>query len=307
MSAGTRARGVVVLLLTTACPAALTNAAETIPASPVIPSMSTPPLRSPEGTPASLAAPGARLRLVNFWATWCAPCRKEMPELNRFADEYRNRGVVVIGVAADEIEDVRAFVNQLGIRYRILVGDADAALVARFRHQQSQMQPQHTGPWPAMLGNVLPGRKDGKEARGAARNGVEHLHRLRASPGVLHAVHADPFEEEGFPLVVALNHADLLHDVLKAGHRVAVLHHGVQLGAHPGPVRLDLRHPGEVFRIINRWISMHRAVRDDGLDDVLQPVGEAFQQTLRGKCAVAPMVGVDRLEFKTGGDSGGGV
>lgn len=126
MSAGTRARGVVVLLLTTACPAALTNAAETIPASPVIPSMSTPPLRSPDGTPASLAAPGARLRLVNFWATWCAPCRKEMPELNRFADEYRNRGVVVIGVAADEIEDVRAFVSQLGIRYRILVGDADA-------------------------------------------------------------------------------------------------------------------------------------------------------------------------------------
>ena len=120
MSAGTLRRWVfrhwVAALL-------LTAAGHAVAAGDAIPA---PPLRSPDGKPAFVSAAWARLRLVNFWATWCAPCRKEMPELERFAGEYRNRGVAVIGVVADEVEDVRAFVDRLGIHYRVLVGDTDA-------------------------------------------------------------------------------------------------------------------------------------------------------------------------------------
>jgi len=59
--------------------------------------------------------------LVNFWATWCGPCRHEMPLLNRLADRYRDKGLVVLGIALDDDRSiVRAFVRRLDIRFPIL-------------------------------------------------------------------------------------------------------------------------------------------------------------------------------------------
>lgn len=40
--------------------------------------------------------------LLNFWATWCAPCRVEMPWFEEFSNEYRDRGLVVIGISLDD-------------------------------------------------------------------------------------------------------------------------------------------------------------------------------------------------------------
>ncbi len=63
--------------------------------------------------------------LVNFWATWCAPCREEIPLLQSTWDRYRDRGIEVIGVAFDEENPVKAFRDELKIRYELLLAFDD--------------------------------------------------------------------------------------------------------------------------------------------------------------------------------------
>ena len=62
--------------------------------------------------------------LLNFWATWCPPCRAEMPDLIRMQREYRGRGLQVIGVTypPQEIREVRRFIRKLGVNYPIALG-----------------------------------------------------------------------------------------------------------------------------------------------------------------------------------------
>ncbi len=59
--------------------------------------------------------------VVNFWATWCPPCIREMPDLQKIADDYRERGVQVIGLGVDNPDAIRAFQSQYGLRLPILV------------------------------------------------------------------------------------------------------------------------------------------------------------------------------------------
>jgi thiol-disulfide isomerase/thioredoxin len=63
--------------------------------------------------------------LLNFWATWCAPCRHEMPMLMDLQRQYAPKGLQVVGIALDDEQSVRNFVSTYGISYPILVGDAD--------------------------------------------------------------------------------------------------------------------------------------------------------------------------------------
>lgn len=69
--------------------------------------------------PRRLSEWDGRPRLVNFWATWCAPCVKEMPLLQRHAQAHPE--LAVIGIALDDPAAVSAFVRELGIGYPILV------------------------------------------------------------------------------------------------------------------------------------------------------------------------------------------
>jgi thiol-disulfide isomerase/thioredoxin len=64
------------------------------------------------GIRAAVEAPGARAVIVNVWATWCEPCREEMPELLRFWRDHRDRGVRLVLVSADD-EDQRAEVERV--------------------------------------------------------------------------------------------------------------------------------------------------------------------------------------------------
>ncbi|MBI5967291.1 MAG: TlpA family protein disulfide reductase [Deltaproteobacteria bacterium] len=63
--------------------------------------------------------------LLNFWATWCPPCREEIPYLNELHNKYKRDGLVVIGIALDQggPEKVRKFVEENGVEYIILMGD----------------------------------------------------------------------------------------------------------------------------------------------------------------------------------------
>lgn len=69
--------------------------------------------------------------LVNLWASWCAPCLKEMPELQAFADEQPANGTQVVGIALDDAASARAMLDRLDISYANLVdapGPADASV-----------------------------------------------------------------------------------------------------------------------------------------------------------------------------------
>jgi peroxiredoxin len=63
--------------------------------------------------------------LINFWATWCVPCRHEMPMLMDLQNKFGAGGLQVIGIALDDVQSTRDFVKEYGITYPILVGATD--------------------------------------------------------------------------------------------------------------------------------------------------------------------------------------
>jgi len=69
-------------------------------------------------------------RLVNFWATWCAPCRREIPLLKQLQAEKSDKHLQVIGVAVDFMEDVQAYALEAEFNYPILVGQEEAMAAA---------------------------------------------------------------------------------------------------------------------------------------------------------------------------------
>src|SRR5690348_5250666 len=73
--------------------------------------------------------------VVNFWATWCAPCREEIPLLVRLQAQYAAKGLQVVGIATDETsdKDVKAYLKRMVVNYPMLMGnDAVNRLVAGF-------------------------------------------------------------------------------------------------------------------------------------------------------------------------------
>ena len=67
-----------------------------------------------------------KLRIVNFWATWCPPCRREIPLLVDVQREFADRDVQVIGIAIDEAEAVTEFAGRIPFNFPVLVGQQDA-------------------------------------------------------------------------------------------------------------------------------------------------------------------------------------
>jgi thiol-disulfide isomerase/thioredoxin len=79
-----------------------------------------------DGTMRSLADWPGKALIVNFWATWCAPCRREIPLLEKIQAEYGPEGFQVIGIAADYRDKVLAYADEIGLDYPLLIGEQEA-------------------------------------------------------------------------------------------------------------------------------------------------------------------------------------
>jgi thiol-disulfide isomerase/thioredoxin len=107
------------------------NSAIEAPPHPVIPTrLPDFSLSDLSGKSTSITAWSGKSLVINFWATWCAPCRREIPLLEGLSAEWANRGIAVIGVAVDHRDQVASFAQELKIRYPLLIGEQEALDVA---------------------------------------------------------------------------------------------------------------------------------------------------------------------------------
>jgi thiol-disulfide isomerase/thioredoxin len=87
-------------------------------------------LKDLAGKPTPISAWGGKSLVINFWATWCAPCRREIPLLKELAVEWAGRDLTVVGVAVDYRDKVQEFAGRFKIDYPVLIGEQDALDVA---------------------------------------------------------------------------------------------------------------------------------------------------------------------------------
>jgi peroxiredoxin len=91
-------------------------------------------MKTLDGGSWSLASHRGSVVLLNFWATWCPPCRHELPGLVRLANTYRGRGVEVAGISMDEERElVRQFAAQHTISYPVLLPRPGEELASQVR------------------------------------------------------------------------------------------------------------------------------------------------------------------------------
>jgi cytochrome c biogenesis protein CcmG/thiol:disulfide interchange protein DsbE len=113
-------------------------------------------LKDSMGRPVKLSDFKGKVVLLNFWATWCGPCKIEIPWLIEFEQQYKEQGLVVLGVSMDEEgwEVVKPYVEKSKINYRVLIGDdmtaqlyggVDSLPTSFMLDRQGRIASTHTG------------------------------------------------------------------------------------------------------------------------------------------------------------------
>jgi thiol-disulfide isomerase/thioredoxin len=69
--------------------------------------------------------------LLNFWATWCPPCRREIPDFIEVYEQYKDKDFIVVGIGIDDEERIADFIKQFNVSYPILVGGQTAMQVSK--------------------------------------------------------------------------------------------------------------------------------------------------------------------------------
>ncbi len=86
-------------------------------------------LKDLDGKAVKLSDFKGKVVILNFWATWCPPCRREIPDFVALQKQYADKGLVIVGVWMDEggAEVVKPFVKKMGINYPVIMGDQKTA------------------------------------------------------------------------------------------------------------------------------------------------------------------------------------
>jgi thiol-disulfide isomerase/thioredoxin len=94
---------------------------------------SLPDLRLPrlDGQILSSSSWAGKLVVLNFWASWCPPCLRELPLLDEWQQRYGNQGLQVIGIAIDQADEVARFLDNHPLTFPILIGNRDSVELAR--------------------------------------------------------------------------------------------------------------------------------------------------------------------------------
>src|SRR5262245_21556017 len=99
------------------------------------------PLRDLEGGSKAIATWRGKVLVVNFWATWCAPCRKEIPEFVKLQERLGARGLQLVGIAIDQPQPVGEFAREFRINYPLLIGGVEILALMRESGNKSGVLP----------------------------------------------------------------------------------------------------------------------------------------------------------------------
>jgi len=80
-----------------------------------------------DGREVRLSDSAGKVRLIDFWATWCVPCREEIPMLNELQASYADRGFEVLAISDEDAGIIREFVDEHGVEYLNLVGSEEVS------------------------------------------------------------------------------------------------------------------------------------------------------------------------------------
>ena len=86
-------------------------------------------LQSISGQTVSLSDFRGKVVILDFWATWCPPCRREIPDFINLQSRYQSKGLQIVGIALDEPDKVKSFAQQNGMNYPVLLGTDNIAAV----------------------------------------------------------------------------------------------------------------------------------------------------------------------------------
>ena len=89
------------------------------------------PLQDLEGNSQPFTRWKGKILVVNFWATWCEPCRVEVPALVRTQDKYVANGVQIVGISIDSTAKVKDFAKEFKVQYPLVIGSLDSIEITR--------------------------------------------------------------------------------------------------------------------------------------------------------------------------------
>jgi thiol-disulfide isomerase/thioredoxin len=89
------------------------------------------PWQTPDGKSANTEDWRGKVLVVNFWASWCPPCVEEMPALDKIAQEYAAKNVLIVGIGIDSPSNIRQFLKKTPVSYPIMIGGLEGSALAK--------------------------------------------------------------------------------------------------------------------------------------------------------------------------------